>query len=130
MPEDVDRYRSEYLKNNPDGKYNSNILNGEVTKGMDVFAVLASWGLPHLRRGSAQSSTESWVYYSLDEHTQKVLSYELIFVDDTLKRWILDDNAQALGTLTPRDLIGIPTTGDTPDAKDLRSADKGTIKKK
>lgn len=128
--EEVANYRSEYLRNNPNGKFNEQILKGEVTKGMDVFQVLASWGLPHLRRGSKNSDLESWVYYSLDDHTQHVISYELVFQTNTLSRWVVDNNAQGLGTLTPHDLIGIPTKGESPANRDLGSADSGTLKKK
>lgn len=111
---DVDVYRAEFLRNNPDGKYNQNIVKGEVSKGMTVLEVIASWGLPHVRRGAKPSDTESWTYYTIDEHTHKVVSYELVFVSDQLNRWVIDENVPGQGTLTPKDLIGIPTVGETP----------------
>jgi hypothetical protein len=130
--EDVADLRSEYLRNNPEGEFNKHIVQSEVTKGMNVFEVLASWGLPHLRRGSQQSAAESWVYYTIDEHTDKVISYELVFIKDSLTRWIVDGNVPGLGTLTPRDLIGIPTVGLSPSGAEAKraSTDSGTLKKK
>ena len=125
---DIEIYRAEYMRNNPDGKYNEQIMKGEVTKGMDAVEVLASWGLPHLRRGSEHTDQESWVYYTIDDHTKQVISYELVFLSSELSRWFVDNNASGQGTLTPEDLVGMSRSADT--SPDLGSTDTGTLRKK
>ncbi|MDH3216032.1 MAG: hypothetical protein OEN01_07030 [Candidatus Krumholzibacteria bacterium] len=127
--QEVASLRAEYLQNNPDDPFKGQILNSEVSKGMNVLQVLASWGLPNVRRGYAQGHSESWTYYAVDEHTQKLLSYELVFYKSTLSLWVMDGDAAGLGTLTPRDLIGIPTIGETPIGDPAVAPDKRLKKK-
>lgn len=81
--------REEYLRNNPDGKYNALIMEGRVVKGMGIIEVLASWGLPNDRRTSETGDTEYWAYYAKDEATQKFVSYELVFDTKVLTRWVV-----------------------------------------
>ncbi len=88
--------RENYLQNNPDGPHNARITNGEVVKGMGVIEVLASWGLPDVRRSSQQTSAEFWTYYTVDERSQMVSSYDLVFDNRVLSRWVVMIDAISL----------------------------------
>ena len=91
--------RAEYLESHPDGEYNAHISEGRVVKGMGAEEVLASWGLPNLRRSWKHDKAEYWTYYAKDEHTGQVVGYELIFDKQLLTRWVVDTNATtSLGT--------------------------------
>lgn len=91
--------RAEYLENHPDGKFNQHITEGRVVKGMGIVEVLASWGIPNSRRGWKHGDAEYWAYYAKDEHTGQIVSYELIFEEQILSRWMVDtDAAASLGT--------------------------------
>ena len=90
--------RAEYLQNNPDGKYNGHITEGRVVKGMNNVEVLASWGVPNVRRGWEHDKTEYWTYYAKDEHTQQLVSYDLVFDDRVLHRWVIGAPGAGLGT--------------------------------
>lgn len=95
--------REEYLRNHPDGQFNALIMEGRVVKGMGIIEVLASWGLPNDRRSSGEGDSEYWAYYAKDEHTQKFVSYELVFENRMLTRWAIHaDIPTALGTMSGR----------------------------
>lgn len=87
--EEMAGIRAEYLQNNPDGKYTDHIMEGRVVKGMGTLEVLASWGLPNVRRNWNQDNAEYWTYYARDEHTRQVVSYDLVFEDKKLTRWVV-----------------------------------------
>lgn len=93
--EEMASIRAEYLENNPDGKYTDYILEGRVVKGMGTLEVLASWGLPNVRRNWNKDDAEYWTYYARDEHTQQVVSYDLVFQNKMLTRWVV---AEEVGT--------------------------------
>ncbi|UCG51264.1 MAG: hypothetical protein JSW58_13870 [Candidatus Latescibacterota bacterium] len=98
-PEEMANLRSEYLQNHPDGTYNQHIMEGRVVKGMNTLEVLASWGLPNLRRSWKHDNSEYWTYYAKDEHTQRLVSYELVFEERVLHRWVVNTGVSpALGT--------------------------------
>ncbi len=99
--ENTTSIREEYLKTHPDGKYNTYIQEGRIVKGMGVLDVLASWGLPNLRRPGEKTEEEFWAYHAKDELSQQVVSYELDFVNKVLTRWsVRTDLAGGLGTTT------------------------------
>lgn len=89
--------RKQYLDDHPDGKFNEQIIRGELVKGMNVIEVLASWGLPERRQWAGNSSEESWVYTARDEHSQDVITYELVFKARVLSRWIVGRGTAASG---------------------------------
>lgn len=92
--------REEYFRNHPEGKFNALIMEGRVVKGMGIIEVLASWGMPNDRRSGGDGRTEYWAYYAKDEHTQRLVSYELVFEENELKRWVVNtDLPTALGTM-------------------------------
>lgn len=97
----VKRLRLQYVRTHPNGRFNAHILKGEVTKGMDFLDVLASWGLPNLRRGSRESVYENWVYYARDEETGRFTVYELVFKDQHLVDWKVDVNVAGNGGKPP-----------------------------
>jgi hypothetical protein len=97
--EEMAGIRAEYLQNNPDGKYTDHIMEGRVVKGMSTLEVLASWGLPNVRRNWNRDDAEFWTYYARDEHTQQVVSYDLVFENKLLTRWVVGTElGTSLGT--------------------------------
>jgi hypothetical protein len=98
--EQMTSIREEYLRNHPDGRFNTLIMEGRVVKGMGIIEVLASWGIPNDRRSNGAGRTEYWAYYAKDEHTQRFVSYELVFESNELTRWVVNtDLPTALGTV-------------------------------
>ncbi len=98
-------FRAEYLEHNAHNEFTERIMRGEVDKGMNAMQVLAAWGLPNVRRSWQDSDAERWTYYTLDEYTSRLTSYELVFAGGYVARWLVDANVRGLGTLTPKDLI-------------------------
>jgi hypothetical protein len=97
--EQMTSIRGEYLQNHPEGMYNAYIREGRVVKGMGIVEVLASWGLPNVRRPAPEGEVEFWAYYAKDEQTQRLVSYELVFEGKVLNRWTVHaDLPSALGT--------------------------------
>jgi len=91
--------RAEYLNSHPDGKFNVLITEGRVVKGMSDLEVLASWGLPNIRRTADTGTAQYWAYYAKDEQTNKIVSYELVFESKLLRRWeVRYDIGGSLGT--------------------------------
>jgi len=82
--------REEYINHHPEGQYNDCIRNGEITKGMNIYEVIASWGLPNVYLVSRKEPTEHWIYYIEDNDTRSVMVYTLAFRDDMLAEWDID----------------------------------------
>lgn len=80
--------RQEYLAANPDGEYNAYVAKGEVVKGMDLIAVLASWGHPSIRKKDAPL-TERWVYREVDDVSKDWVEYTFTFQSSVLTEWDL-----------------------------------------
>jgi hypothetical protein len=78
--------RAEYLATYPNAPHNEEVKRGEVVKGMDILAVLASWGHPG-RRTKEGEHTEMWIYREEDEASKDWLEYTLIFHDNVLDDW-------------------------------------------
>lgn len=84
-------FRDEYTKLNPESPFCQNIKNGEITRGMNVQEVIASWGLPNVYLVSTKKSEEYWIYYIRNELSSSVLIYTLVFLDDSkLSDWDID----------------------------------------
>ena len=97
--EQMTSIREEYLANHPEGTYNAYIREGRVVKGMGSVEVLASWGLPNVRRPGKETGVEHWDYYARDEQSNSIVSYELTFVEKVLNRWsVRADLGTSLGT--------------------------------
>lgn len=99
--EAIRQIRLDYIRNNPDSPYKDYILKGEVVKGMNFMSVLASWGLPNVRRISEGLVYEHWIYYTQDKAAGVWNIYELIFRDQTLVGWKIDKNIAGQGGLMP-----------------------------
>jgi hypothetical protein len=127
-----DDYRAEYLRNNPDGKFNPHIKKGEVVKGMAGIEVLASWGLPNFRRSGRAEISEYWIYFSLDDHTKTYTVYELGFKERVLAKLVIEDNIHSYDALVQRNLIGLPVKGreGLPGEGSGSLNDGGAVKKK
>jgi hypothetical protein len=82
--------REKYIEKNPDGLFNDCIRNGEIKKGMNIYEVIASWGLPNVYFSSEEEPKEFWVYYVQDTDTQSILIYTLAFDKDLLDGWDID----------------------------------------
>ena len=83
--------REDYIHLNPDGLYNENILQGEITRGMSGHEVMASWGLPNVYLISRKELEEYWVYYVEDGSSSSIIIYTLTFDDDnSLTDWDID----------------------------------------
>ena len=84
-------FRDEYTKLNPESPFCQNIKNGEITRGMNVQEVIASWGLPNVYLVSTKKSEEYWIYYIRNELSSSILIYTLVFLDDNkLSDWDID----------------------------------------
>ena len=78
--------RAEYLAADPDGEFNEHVKRGEVVKGMDYMAVLASWGHP-ARRSRRSDVAEDWVYREVDEETDTWMEFKFSFRYSVLDDW-------------------------------------------
>lgn len=85
-PEYILQLRAEYLAAHPDGEFNEYVENGEVVKGMDYLAVLASWGHPS-RRARLSNVSEDWIYREVDEDTDAWMEYKFTFHNSILEDW-------------------------------------------
>jgi len=84
-------FRDDYTKLNPESPFCQNIKNGEITRGMNVQEVMASWGLPNVYLVSTKKSEEYWIYYIRNEISSSILIYTLVFTDDSkLSDWDID----------------------------------------
>ncbi len=78
--------RDDYMKEFPEGPHNDHIRRGEVVKGMTLYEVLASWGIPD-RRLVSDSGRERWVYVLLDDLSMDWVCYEYDFRNNALVEW-------------------------------------------
>jgi hypothetical protein len=82
--------REEYANAHPGDQHNVCIRNGEITRGMSVHEVIASWGMPNVYVVSRSKPGEQWIYYLKDRDSLLLLIYTLSFADDTLSVWDID----------------------------------------
>lgn len=111
MPEgagsDAAALRQAYFEAHPDGEFNECIRQGEVVRGMNVIEVLASWGVPNMRRAYAHATGQYWTYFVVDDASRRVMSYELVFDDRVLERWNIAQSVLTIDKLPPEDLSGM-----------------------
>lgn len=82
--------REHFITSNPGSIYCENIRNGEIVRGMNIYEVIASWGLPNVYLVSRKEPHENWIYYVQDQDTRSILIYTLTFGDDLLDGWEID----------------------------------------
>jgi len=104
---DLAPLRSEYIHRNPDSPYCDKVSSGEIVKGMDVFGVIASWGLPE-KRSPDGSDFERWLYVDLDDMSNEQVGYELEFEKGVLKSWDVQRAGIGLKTRETADATGPP----------------------
>ena len=82
--------REHYISTNPSSIFCENIRNGEIVRGMDIYEVIASWGLPNVYLVSQKQPHENWIYYVQDQDSRSILIYTLTFNDNLLEGWEID----------------------------------------
>jgi hypothetical protein len=78
--------RADYFKEFPDATNNSHVRHGEIVKGMSLYEVLASWGVPD-RRLVTDTGHERWVYVLQDDLSMDWVAYEYDFRNNALVDW-------------------------------------------
>ncbi len=104
---DLASLRSEYIARNPDSPYCEKVSHGEIVKGMDVFGVIASWGLP-TRRVADGSDFERWLYIDVDDVSNEQVGYHLEFEKGVLKTWDVQRAGVGLKTRDTVDPLSPP----------------------
>lgn len=84
--------RDDYFRSFPDGPHNDRIKRGEIVKGMSLFEVLASWGIPDARVVSTEGNRERWIYVLLDDLSLDWIGYEYEFSGNALVDWTTTRN--------------------------------------
>ena len=82
--------REHFIESNPNSLFCEYVRNGEIIRGMNIYEVLASWGLPNVYLVSQKGPGENWIYYVEDLDSRSVLIYTLSFRDNTLETWEID----------------------------------------
>lgn len=111
--------REEYVAAHPDCPFADLIRQGEITHGMCSRDVIASWGMPNVYALSKKVPGERWIYYIRDPEATSVLIYTLIFEDDTLSTWDIDQKrftGQGIAT-GPERILTSPVSVDPPSSK-------------
>jgi hypothetical protein len=82
--------REHFIATNPSSIYCENVRNGEIVQGMNIYEVIASWGLPNVYLVARKEPRENWIYYVQDADTRSILIYTLTFDDNLLEGWEID----------------------------------------
>ena len=82
--------REHFIDLNPNSLFCEHIRNGEIVRGMNIYEVIASWGLPNVYLVSQENVSENWIYYVEDRDSRSILIYTLTFSDDKLETWEID----------------------------------------
>jgi hypothetical protein len=82
--------REYFITTNPSSQFCDYIRNGEIIRGMNIYEVIASWGLPNVYLVSRKEPHENWIYYVEDPDTRSLLVYTLSFRDNVLEAWEID----------------------------------------
>ena len=129
-PESRADAREQYVKEHPDGKFNSRILEGEVTEGMSAIEVYASWGVPMVRRWTENKADENWTYEFRDKHNDDFVLYELFFADRVLARWTMSRSTAAMGFATAPSLSVAERLSDPVIDRGSVFSNTGAVKKR
>ncbi len=107
--------RTEYLARHPDSPFSEQVARGEIVRGMDTFAVTASWGLP-ARRVNDGIDFERWSYVDDDDVVDQSVEYDLVFEKGVLKTWDVQRPGIGLKTREATDATAVPRN-ETPRGK-------------
>jgi hypothetical protein len=120
-------FRAQYLQYYAGDPFEGEIRHGIVHKTMNFMQVLAAWGLPNARTQQSWDGDETWTYFAVDEHSNSLISYDLVFTDGRVDRWVVRHPAD-MPILPPEDLTGLPTgralVEDTPKEQGLSAPRK------
>ena len=109
--------RADYLRAFPEGRFNDHIQRGEVVKGMSLYEVLASWGIPDAREVATQDNRERWVYVVVDDASLDWIRYDYLFNGNVLLDWEVTRNvANGLSLDTPEhrpSAVSLPSWAST-----------------
>ena len=115
--------RDDYFKEFPDGPNNDHVRRGEIVKGMSLYEVLASWGIPD-RRLVTSGGHERWVYVLQDEVSMDWVAYQYDFRNNALVDWdttrsnangfALDTEGQTLNAMSLPSWAGSNQHGGAP----------------
>ena len=83
----IRQIREDYLHAYPEGRFNDHIQRGEVVKGMSLFEVLASWGIPDGRAVKPDENRERWIYVLVDDKNLDWVRYDFVFRSNELTEW-------------------------------------------
>ncbi|HET6348338.1 MAG TPA: hypothetical protein VFH88_04565 [Candidatus Krumholzibacteria bacterium] len=90
--EAIHELRADYLRQFPEGPNNDHVRRGEVVKGMSLYEVLASWGVPDARSVSQKDNREVWTYVLMDDLSLDWLCYEYEFRNNAVTDWTVSRN--------------------------------------
>ncbi|MDZ7859984.1 MAG: hypothetical protein U5O15_04870 [Candidatus Krumholzibacteriota bacterium] len=82
--------RADYVNSHPDCDYGSQIVNGEIIRGMKREEVVASWGFPNVLLADDIRNNQHWVYYTKGTDEGSVLIYTLDFTGSDLYDWDIE----------------------------------------
>jgi hypothetical protein len=114
----IRQIREEFFRSYPDGRYNQNINRGEVLKGMSLFEVLASWGIPDGRVIKSESNHERWIYVLVDDRSLDWVRYDFVFQSNQLTEWektphVANGASLTLREMSPGGEMSLPTWART-----------------
>lgn len=113
--------RDDYFRSFPEGPNNEHIRRGEIVRGMSLFEVLASWGIPDARVVPAEGNQERWIYVLLDDLSHDWICYDYEFQGNSLIDWTTTRNvSNGLSLDTPdlrRDALSLPAWATSSQVK-------------
>ena len=101
--------RADYFRTYPEGPNNDHIRRGEVVRGMSLYEVLASWGIPDARV-VAPEGKERWIYVIQDDLSLDWIAYEYEFHGNAMVDWTTTRNVAKGLPLDSPDLRHDPLT--------------------
>jgi hypothetical protein len=101
--------RDDYLRTNPNGRFNGEIERGEVAVGMGYYDVLAAWGMPDSRVADAEHDEEWWTYVIASDNEIDWIRYDFLFAKKVVAEWEMTRNVGSGSTPFGDDARGIST---------------------
>jgi len=97
----LEQMRYDYVRNNPGGKYNNDILAGRVLPGMSRLQVRITWGDPDaVQAGDRLGVDQVWAYAE-NEPSRGTSVYELRFTGELLQGVEISHSTLILSTSPP-----------------------------
>lgn len=85
----LEQMREAYIRDHPRGAFNNQIVEGQIARGMNIYEVLASWGMPNDTELLVQSNLDHlcWKYNMVNQGTKVAYEYRLMFEGYYLVDW-------------------------------------------